>query len=68
MAEIWPKYISYDNRKAYFDNLKCVGKVIKQVTFCSNITSANKRGSGVKASADSADARGDGGPTSGKTC
>ena len=26
-----------DIRKAYFDNLKHVGKVIKQLTFCSHI-------------------------------
>ena len=35
-----PKYIPYDNRKAYFDNLNCVGKVINQLTFCSSITSS----------------------------
>ena len=29
-----PKYIPYDNRKTYFDNLKRVGEVIKQLTFC----------------------------------
>ena len=34
------KYIPYDNRKAYFDNWKWVGKVIKQLTFCSSITSS----------------------------
>ena len=36
--EYTPKYITYDNRKAYFANLKHVIKVIKQLTFCSIIT------------------------------
>ena len=38
------QYIPYDNRKAYFDNLKHFVEVIKQLTFCSIITSANKGG------------------------
>ena len=33
-----PKYNPYDSKKAYFDNLKHVGKVIKQLNFCSHIT------------------------------
>ena len=35
------KYIPYYNRKAYFDDLKHVVKVIKQLAFFSSITSAN---------------------------
>ena len=34
------------NIKAYFDNVNCVRKVIKQLTFCSSITSANYGGGG----------------------
>ena len=35
-----------------FDNSKCVIKVIKQLTFCSGITSANFEGGGGKTCAD----------------
>ena len=41
-----------------FDNSKCVIKVIKQLTFCSGITSANFEGGGVKTCTDNADTGG----------
>ena len=47
-----------------FDNLESVMKVIKHLTFCSSITSANFEGGGVKNCADNADTEG---AKSGKT-
>ena len=49
-----PKYIPYYNRKAYFDNIKLVVKFIKQLSFCSIITSENYEG-GFKACTDNVD-------------
>ena len=49
-----PKDIPYYNRKAYFDKMKLVVKVIKQLYFCSIIMSENYEG-GFKACADNVD-------------
>ena len=48
------KYISYYNRKAYFDNIKLIVKFIEQLSFCSIITSENYEG-GFKACTDNVD-------------
>ena len=50
-----PKYVPYYNRKAYFDNIKLVVKVIKQLCFSSIITSENYEGGGFKACTDNVD-------------
>ena len=61
LMDVMTKYSPYDGRKAYFDNLKRVGKVIKQLTFCSHITPSFYGGWGVQSHDDVDDAGGGGG-------
>ena len=54
---LMPQSTSLDNRKAYFDDMKRVIQVLKQLAFCSSIMSANQGvGWRVKACADNTDA------------